>query len=164
MKKEKIGWGTIIFWGVVIFVIWSSIKDRNQATKNGSGPSIDYSDPVRPVYNQDIYELDEIQDEPEYDPAWEYDATQAARDDAQLNVEELNAVRTAGAKGCPEGCSSPPTGCVIKGNVSIETGAKIYHLPGQKWYAKTKIDPYYGEAWFCTEAEARANGFRKSYE
>lgn len=66
--------------------------------------------------------------------------------------------------GCPAGCSSPPPGCMIKGNISISSGEKIYHLPGQKWYNSTNISPAYGEAWFCTEAEAQANGFRRSYE
>ncbi len=66
--------------------------------------------------------------------------------------------------GCPAGCASPPPGCVIKGNISISSGEKIYHVPGQAYYDQTNIDPAYGERWFCTEAEARANGWRKPYE
>jgi hypothetical protein len=65
-------------------------------------------------------------------------------------------------KACPEGCAVPPAGCDIKGNISTKTGERIYHLPGQRWYDETKITPGKGEAWFCTEAEARANGWRKS--
>ena len=52
--------------------------------------------------------------------------------------------------------------CDIKGNVSIETGERIYHLPGQKFYDQTIIRPEYGEQWFCSEAEARKAGWRKS--
>lgn len=52
--------------------------------------------------------------------------------------------------------------CVIKGNVSINTGERIYHVPGQKFYTPTKISRWYGERWFCSEAEARAAGWRKS--
>ncbi|NEI74266.1 hypothetical protein GR212_32410 [Rhizobium lusitanum] len=52
--------------------------------------------------------------------------------------------------------------CNIKGNVSIETGERIYHVPGQKFYAMTRIDPAYGERWFCSEADAQAAGWRKS--
>lgn len=52
--------------------------------------------------------------------------------------------------------------CVIKGNVSINTGERIYHVPGQKFYNPTKISPQYGERWFCSEAEARAAGWRKA--
>lgn len=63
---------------------------------------------------------------------------------------------------CPKGCETPPPDCYIKGNISYRTGERIYHLPGQQYYEKTKIDPADGERWFCTEAEARANGWRKS--
>lgn len=64
-------------------------------------------------------------------------------------------------EGCPEGCAIPPAGCDIKGNLS-KKGERIYHLPGQQYYGRTVISPGKGEAWFCTEAEARANGWRKS--
>lgn len=52
--------------------------------------------------------------------------------------------------------------CRIKGNVSQDGGERIYHLPGQEFYDVTNIDPAYGERWFCTEAEARAAGWRKA--
>jgi micrococcal nuclease len=63
--------------------------------------------------------------------------------------------------GCPNGCTAEQTGCSIKGNISME-GEKIYHLPGMSFYDKTKINPEYGERWFCTEDEAVANGWRKA--
>lgn len=53
--------------------------------------------------------------------------------------------------------------CVIKGNISITTGERIYHVPGQEHYAKTTISPQYGERWFCSEAGARAAGWRKAW-
>ena len=53
-------------------------------------------------------------------------------------------------------------GCNIKGNISIDTGERIYHVPGQKFYDETIIRPEFGEQWFCSEAEARAAGWRKS--
>jgi endonuclease YncB( thermonuclease family) len=49
-------------------------------------------------------------------------------------------------------------GCRIKGNISAN--GRIYHRPGQEHYAATGIDPARGERWFCTEAEARAAGWR----
>ncbi|NKL64985.1 sunset domain-containing protein [Rhizobium leguminosarum] len=52
--------------------------------------------------------------------------------------------------------------CNIKGNISINSGERIFHVPGQKYYAQTKINPQYGERWFCTEFEAWAAGWRKS--
>ena len=53
-------------------------------------------------------------------------------------------------------------GCKIKGNVSITSGERIYHVPGQRDYAGTVIDSYYGERWFCSEKEARQAGWRKA--
>jgi cold shock CspA family protein len=53
-------------------------------------------------------------------------------------------------------------GCTIKGNISIDTGNKVYHLPGMEDYESTVIDPTQGEKWFCTESEAIANGWRKA--
>jgi len=52
--------------------------------------------------------------------------------------------------------------CNIKGNISIDTGERIFHVPGQEFYSRTLIRPQYGERWFCSEAEARAAGWRKS--
>jgi len=67
----------------------------------------------------------------------------------------------AAAASCPNGCTSPPEGCVIKGNIS-SSGEKIYHVPGGGSYDVTKISPEKGERWFCTEAEAVSNGWRKA--
>lgn len=53
-------------------------------------------------------------------------------------------------------------GCDIKGNISINSGERIYHMPGQADYSATIIRPEYGERWFCTEDEARAAGWRKA--
>ena len=52
--------------------------------------------------------------------------------------------------------------CTIKGNISINTGNQIYHLPGMEDYESTVIDLASGEKWFCTESEAIANGWRKA--
>ncbi|WP_017927103.1 thermonuclease family protein [Limimaricola hongkongensis] len=49
-------------------------------------------------------------------------------------------------------------GCAIKGNVS--GGGRIYHMPGDPFYGRTKIDTGAGERWFCSEAEARRAGWR----
>lgn len=57
---------------------------------------------------------------------------------------------------------TPSSNCNIKGNISTKTGEKIYHVPGQQFYNKTKIDTSKGERWFCSEAEAQAAGWRKS--
>lgn len=49
--------------------------------------------------------------------------------------------------------------CAIKGNIS-RNGARIYHVPGQKDYARTTIRPETGERFFCSEVEAKAAGWR----
>jgi len=51
--------------------------------------------------------------------------------------------------------------CNIKGNFNTR-GERIYHMPGQKYYAETRISASHGERWFCSEAEARAAGWRRS--
>ncbi len=52
--------------------------------------------------------------------------------------------------------------CSIKGNVSIDSGKNLYHLPGMEDYATTNIEAVQGERWFCTEAEAIAKGWHKA--
>ena len=63
---------------------------------------------------------------------------------------------------CPQGCTTHLAGCDIKGNISYSSGEKIFHVPGQENYEDTVISPDKGERWFCTEAEATANGWRKA--
>ena len=53
-------------------------------------------------------------------------------------------------------------GCNIKGNISITTGERIYHVPGQEDYWRTRINWLNGERWFCSEMAARQAGWRKS--
>ncbi|RWP51376.1 MAG: thermonuclease family protein [Mesorhizobium sp.] len=53
------------------------------------------------------------------------------------------------------------SGCNIKGNISAD-GERIYHVPGQKFYSVTRITEAKGERWFCSVAEARAAGWRRS--
>lgn len=54
---------------------------------------------------------------------------------------------------------APRDGCYIKGNVNGE-GERIYHVPGAPSYESTVVDESRGERWFCTEAEARREGWR----
>ncbi len=60
---------------------------------------------------------------------------------------------------CDYSSASEP---VIKGNISLNTGEKIYHVPGGEFYDQTVISEALGERWFCTEAGAIAAGWRKS--
>lgn len=58
-----------------------------------------------------------------------------------------------------KGRTAPDPACRIKGNISA-SGIRIYHVPGQKFYDRTGIRPAQGERWFCSEAQARASGWR----
>ncbi|MQB37222.1 hypothetical protein DXT97_10475 [Agrobacterium tumefaciens] len=60
----------------------------------------------------------------------------------------------------PRGWYDPA--CNIKGNISINSGQRIFHVPGQEDYDATIIRTRYGERWFCSEAEAREAGWRKA--
>ncbi len=85
------------------------------------------------------------------------------RSDLVEVISETSIAEQSASGACPEGCTTPPQGCVIKGNINKE-GVKIYHVPEGEYYEKTVISPEYGERWFCTEAEAQANGWRKSMQ
>lgn len=50
---------------------------------------------------------------------------------------------------------------LIKGNINSK-GEKIYHMPHQRDYNRTKIDENKGEQWFISENEAKKAGFRKA--
>ena len=54
--------------------------------------------------------------------------------------------------------------CDIKGNISYNSGERIYHVPGQAYYDETVINEDYGEKWFCTESAAINAGWRKAFE
>ncbi|WP_244494657.1 succinoglycan biosynthesis protein exoi [Ensifer sp. Root127] len=89
--------------------------------------------------------------------------------DAPALLVLVGATGIAGVTSIEEWISDPSKllstvdpGCTIKGNVSINTGERIYHVPGQTFYSKTVINSRYGERWFCSEAEARAAGWRKA--
>jgi len=70
-------------------------------------------------------------------------------------------VAAAGRRADPVPAVSPdaPEGCPIKGNIG-SGGRRIYHVPGEASYARTRIDTARGERWFCDVAAAEAAGFR----
>lgn len=67
-----------------------------------------------------------------------------------LNNQHQEKLATA-----PE-CAHP----TIKGNISVTSGDKIYHVPGDRTYDLTYIDTSKGERWFCSVADAQAAGWR----
>lgn len=86
-------------------------------------------------------------------PPWDYRAgTRLERSGNGLAGAESRSAEQA------EATTSKPGPCAIKGNTS--DSGRIYHVPGSKWYARTRIDTGRGERWFCSESEAQAAGWR----
>src|SRR5688572_26271190 len=56
----------------------------------------------------------------------------------------------------------PLVGCGVKGNISPNTGERIYHVPGQSYYSQTRVNWLKGERWFCSEDAAEQAGWRRS--
>jgi hypothetical protein len=52
--------------------------------------------------------------------------------------------------------------CTIKGNVSTDSGERIFHTPEQEYYSATTVRLDRGERWFCSEEEAYQAGWRKA--
>ncbi len=95
-----------------------------------------------------------------YSDAYVWDETEArraARGVWQGTMLPPEAHRAATRAEIPE---APLAGCAIKGNISA--AGQIYHLPGQTGYRRTRINEARGERWFCSEAEARAAGWRRA--
>jgi hypothetical protein len=62
-----------------------------------------------------------------------------------------------------EGFALDKTFPMIKCNVNQVTGERIYHLPFDQQYDKTKISPNLGERYVSTAAEAEKLGFRRAF-
>jgi len=78
---------------------------------------------------------------------WEWRAARRSRQEMPArDMPLLNA---------PQGADT----CRIKGNINAR-GERIYHMPGQEHYDRTRISVAKGERWFCSESEARAAGWR----
>jgi endonuclease YncB( thermonuclease family) len=69
--------------------------------------------------------------------------------DAQRNL--ISPLVTSGA---------PNPSCVIKAN--LRNDGCIYHIPGGHYYVRLNMDKGASRRWFCSEADARAAGCRRS--
>ena len=56
--------------------------------------------------------------------------------------------------------------CAIKGNVSTEGDEvkRVYHMPDDHYYHFHKIVAEEGDLWLCSEEEAQAAGFVRSFK
>lgn len=77
---------------------------------------------------------------------------------ASMRRQGRSASAAAARSATPQSGYQPTGNCLIKGNIS--DNGRIYHTPGSPSYDRTKIEESKGERWFCTEAEARAAGWR----
>jgi hypothetical protein len=89
-------------------------------------------------------------------------ASMAAAPGITLGLLAVGAAGIMSTEDLLSSLSGTPKDCNIKGNISIDTGERIFHVPGQEYYTATNISPQYGERWFCSEAEAWAAGWRKA--
>ena len=94
--------------------------------------------------------------------AMDYDLDEKAAFVAGRGIHGFKTVSPARYRVTRRSGSAPAQGdCRIKGNISAK-GVKIYHLPGQDFYSRTRISTRKGERWFCSEAEARGAGWRRA--
>ncbi|MDW4499576.1 thermonuclease family protein [Sulfitobacter sp. D35] len=94
-----------------------------------------------------------------YSMAYDLDEKRAAVNDRGLHASQVQSPaqfrQSRGQGGTPADGS-----CAIKGNIS--KNGRIYHMPGQRDYARTSIRTDKGERWFCSAAEAEAAGWRRA--
>ena len=67
-----------------------------------------------------------------------------------LAVADVSDTRDA-----PRVAARDRSACRIKGNINHNSGRRIYHVPGDRDYERTRISRSRGERYFCTEAAAR---------
>ncbi len=93
----------------------------------------------------------------QFELPWKWRAAQSEQTDNSSTVSPTPSAVS------PAAASKQSGACDIKGNISRK-GERIYHVPGQKYYARTRVLTGKGERWFCSEQEARAAGWRRSQQ
>ena len=91
----------------------------------------------------------------EFVPPWDW-----RRGDRLKSVSR--GVRVKATRDAPRVAARGRGNCNIKGNISHNSGKRIYHMPGDRDYERTRISTSRGERYFCSEAEARAAGWRRA--
>jgi endonuclease YncB( thermonuclease family) len=93
--------------------------------------------------------------------AWDYVADEIAAQAADRGIHDFQMQSPARYRITRiKGRLAEDPNCQIKGNIT--KNGHIYHLPGQRFYAKTGINTAKGERWFCSEAQAQASGWRRA--
>lgn len=91
----------------------------------------------------------------------DYEGTEreALRRGAGLHTSRVMAPESYRRARSSSSSATAPAGCNIKGNIS-HSGERIFHVPGQAHYARTRINEAAGERWFCSRDLAYAAGWR----
>lgn len=87
---------------------------------------------------------------------WDFQLPEDYRASQQMATERPRTGRTAARASAAPRRFERNGMCLIKGNHS-RRGEWIYHLPGMPYYDETRA-----EAFFCTEAQAQAAGYRRA--
>lgn len=104
----------------------------------------------------------------QWEPPWEFrarqrgDAVRGASYAGETAEQCIAAIgRSNSIAKAPRQTRGPSSGaeCRIKGNINAR-GDRIYHVPGRRSYAATRIDEERGERWFCSTSEAERAGWR----
>jgi endonuclease YncB( thermonuclease family) len=95
----------------------------------------------------------------EFEAPWQWRADRAVAQSTKSPSPPVTSSSAPQVQTAPFGMMG--SSCKIKGNVSSK-GERVYHVPGQRDYARTRISTRIGERWFCSEAEARQAGWRRA--
>lgn len=87
---------------------------------------------------------------------WDFQSPDDFRASQQLGPQPRRVTRRADPENLRQRQPERVGQCLIKGNQS-RRGDWIYHLPGMPYYEVTRP-----EAWFCTEEQAQAAGYRRA--
>ncbi|WP_296720705.1 thermonuclease family protein [Erythrobacter sp.] len=87
---------------------------------------------------------------------WDFQLPEDYRASQQMATERPRTARTTTRASVAPRRFERSGMCLIKGNHS-RRGEWIYHLPGMPYYEETRA-----EAFFCTEAQAQAAGYRRA--
>ena len=158
--KKNFAWQWLIFICIIVSCVFNMLPSQSPTPTPTFYPTPDWMEPTQLAKSKtDSACLEDSMANVPY----EYSRCNPKPSKQEPLSDPYDSLNPYADSGCPNGCDFPPTNCDIKGNISFD-GEKIYHLPGQEYYDDTNIDPAYGELWFCTEEEARANGWRKAYQ
>ncbi|MFZ2202046.1 MAG: thermonuclease family protein [Microgenomates group bacterium] len=91
-----------------------------------------------------------------------YHSDETAEKEEIKRVSEEAKAANSGVYGKCESTTPKDPKCAIKGNIDFAINKYTYHLPGCTQYETAIVQEDRGEAWFCTETEAKKAGYIKA--